>query len=412
MGKKILCLALVMAVAVTMFAFPAGASDSKWAGWIKISTPEELSKISSGNNYYLTNDINLKDYGLWQPIYSFMGTLDGNGYAIRNLTSTRGGLFRELGAVGANSGDATIKNLGLINVDVMCDGDVGALANTYGRTVTIENCYVTGKVVNSSSSSYAGGFFGRDSFWSNTLSLKNCYNKASVTSKFGAGGIIGNGRGYSLVNCINEGAITGDSEFVGGIAGHLRGSRVNNSYNFGAVKSTNSSKVYIAGGLVGTAGSGANVSNSATTGKTAVGYALDGSHTSQIKTNVPRDDFKKQETYVGFNFDRVWYIHPKVNNGYPILRTMMRLYDIPDDNSDSKAATALRITINLKVGDTLQLGAALNPSDSTDSVKYNSNTTSVATVNSSGLVTAKAKGTATVTVTAGGVSQRVNIRVT
>jgi hypothetical protein len=151
MKKKVLAMFLVMAVMFTMFAFPAAAN--RWEGFTAISTPEQLSRMTSNGNYYLTRDINLRDWGIWRPLahisFPFTGTLDGNGFFIRNMTTTSGGLFDTLRG-------ATIRNLGLVNVDVRNNGFVGALANRASSS-TIENCFVTGNVV---SNDWMGGLPG------------------------------------------------------------------------------------------------------------------------------------------------------------------------------------------------------------------------------------------------------------
>ncbi len=60
-----------------------------------------------------------------------------------------------------------------------------------------------------------------------------------------------------------------------------------------------------------------------------------------------------------------------------------------------------RTTAELKAGETLQLHASVQPADATDrSLTWRSNNTAVATVDQSGLVTARAVGTATITATA------------
>ena len=52
----------------------------------------------------------------------------------------------------------------------------------------------------------------------------------------------------------------------------------------------------------------------------------------------------------------------------------------------------------LKTGETVQLTATVNPADTTEKVQWTSSNTDVATVNDTGLVTAKAAGTVTITV--------------
>lgn len=56
-----------------------------------------------------------------------------------------------------------------------------------------------------------------------------------------------------------------------------------------------------------------------------------------------------------------------------------------------------KTTASLSINKTLQLSASLQPSGATGTVSWSSNNTSVATVSNSGLVTAKAAGTATIT---------------
>ena len=65
----------------------------------------------------------------------------------------------------------------------------------------------------------------------------------------------------------------------------------------------------------------------------------------------------------------------------------------------------------MKVGDKIQLGTALSASTD-DNVAWKSSKTSVAKVSATGLVTAKAAGTTTITATIGSSTQKIDIKVT
>jgi uncharacterized protein YjdB len=90
------------------------------------------------------------------------------------------------------------------------------------------------------------------------------------------------------------------------------------------------------------------------------------------------------------------------------------MYNITDTDAGSTAnrpATAVRIQITLEVGQTLQLGAILTPTDSTSEITYSTSRSATASVNRNGAVRARARGTANITVRAGDVRQIISIRV-
>lgn len=79
------------------------------------------------------------------------------------------------------------------------------------------------------------------------------------------------------------------------------------------------------------------------------------------------------------------------------------------DSSDSGSDVKINnLTLTMKVSDTLQLGTALSASTD-DNVAWKSSKTSVAKVSATGLVTAKAAGTATITASIGGSTQKIDI---
>ena len=126
----------------------AVSDDVVPAGYTAIYTAEDLNNIRNdlSGKYILMNDINLSSIDNWEPIGSdsarFTGTFDGNGHVIKNLTINRpdgqaAGLF-------GYTNKATIKNLGLENVDVSGNNNVGGLLGWHYQA-SISNCYADKK---------------------------------------------------------------------------------------------------------------------------------------------------------------------------------------------------------------------------------------------------------------------------
>lgn len=80
--------------------------------------------------------------------------------------------------------------------------------------------------------------------------------------------------------------------------------------------------------------------------------------------------------------------------------------------SDVESISVSPKTNNLEADDTRQLNATVEPSTAKQDVTFTSDNDEVATVNSSGLVTAVAEGEATITVTADGKTDTATINVT
>jgi hypothetical protein len=163
----------------------------------KISTAKNLDALGNcrgyTDNYYeLQSDIDLGSYlkGTslgWQPISSFSGKLNGNGYKVFGLWINRplleyAGLF---GYVTTNG--AEIKNIGVeINNDkggVESYNYVGGLVGQ-NNLATISNSYVTGSV---KGNNYVGGLVG-DNYKG---TIKNSYVAGSVSGKNEVGGLAG-----------------------------------------------------------------------------------------------------------------------------------------------------------------------------------------------------------------------------
>lgn len=246
--------------------------EAKNLGYVTISSAEEfIDKIAdngantSGKTFILTNDIDMSGISSYSSKYDFAGTLDGNGYAIKNLTSARG-LFSY-----TNAG-STVKNLGIenININITSDGaTIGALIGSSKSTV--RNCYSTGNLINSNTygPNAEGGLIGSQ----NNANVENCYSTVNVQGQ-GAGGLIGNIFDSSVKNCYAKGNVAGN--YGGGLIGGGSGSgNIENSYATGNVSTTND-----AGGLVGHTWSAITIRNCYATGNVysnpALGYGYAG----------------------------------------------------------------------------------------------------------------------------------------
>ncbi len=151
----------------------------------------------------------------WTPIENYLGTLNGNGYAIKGLTSP---LF--------GKAYCSIKGLHLVDVNIeeTADPAVGALARTLSGGgyqngfidvfPSVENCSVTGSVVLNNATTYvkndsyndygqtvAAGLVGR----AYGVTFRDCVNKARVEVK----------------QCFPAGHTTSLYPSVGGIIGYL-----------------------------------------------------------------------------------------------------------------------------------------------------------------------------------------------
>ena len=159
----------------------------------------------------------------------FKGVFDGKNHEISNLyenNTTGGGLFNTIYS-------ATIKNLGLTNVDITSS------KNAYGITgvsasSNLYNCYVSGTLKGNG----VGGIVA--SAWGN-IDVVNCCNLATIESTGSAGGIINYrdiGGTTNIVNCYNLGKISGEQYgYESGIIGGEQYSHVSGiiggAYNTG-----------------------------------------------------------------------------------------------------------------------------------------------------------------------------------
>ena len=227
--KKATMLSVILAVLISCIACIGVSAAESTA----IGTAEELltlmndSSMWSGD-YYLTSDIDLSTYEgelMQAPIgasssSAFTGTFDGDGYTVSGLDfseyTTR---TARIGLFGAVNG-ATIKDLTVEGTVSSSGQDIGGIVGiAYGKTTIegcVNNCTVSGK-------NNVGGIAGRTHNGADGVIIINCVNNGTVTGTTkNTGGIIGGVNStdgpLTVQKCINTGDVTGVTN-VGGIVG-------------------------------------------------------------------------------------------------------------------------------------------------------------------------------------------------
>ncbi|MTW84359.1 metallophosphoesterase [Virgibacillus dakarensis] len=186
-----------------------------------IKAVEDLQQISRfpNENYILQNDLDFSGKMVPQIVddIPFMGVFDGNGKKLKNFNSNYGALF--------NLNRGTIKNVGIVNVDVTGEPgepQTGVLVNV--NSGTVEGSYSTGTVTGENT---VGGLIG----YSNGA-VRNSYSDTDVTAtEKQAGGLIGITNSGSITeNSYTTGAVTAKQSNAGGITGY--------AYNKTVIKNT------------------------------------------------------------------------------------------------------------------------------------------------------------------------------
>lgn len=259
--------------------------------FFKLVADIDLSAYSSEEGW---KPIGLEDDGTVTP---FLGSLNGNGYAITNLSihrpqTSRVGLFAHLSETGR------LESVILNRVQTITGYiDVGALAGVNEGEIT--HSYVSGSI-ETIKGGYCGGLVGR-----NEGTVVQCYSDASVSGIWDTGGLVGINFG-SIEKSHALGSVTGEGSNTGGLVGRNEGT-IRFTYATGLVSGDSRT----VGGLVGT-----NVN-----GEVRDSY-YDESTTEQSDRGKgepkPSTEMKRKETYINWDFTNTWSIEE--GETYPYLR--------------------------------------------------------------------------------------------
>lgn len=242
----------------------AGTSDDPYQIYTKLDL--ERVNYDLAASYALMNDIDLAAATYDKAVIAthvatsqaapsllFVGSFDGNGHVIRNLTIDNAAAHC-LGLFGGIGDAAVVTDLGVENVDITGADNCGGLAGYVraGRVAvapTISDCYVTGTIT---ANKQSGGFVGvltmgtvRDSYA--TVTAFTAWRSGGFVGYIGADSIVSDS--YATGDVTPSGAVAADNQRIGGFAGHVTGNaQLSGCYATGNVGPGN----WGLGGFVGT----------------------------------------------------------------------------------------------------------------------------------------------------------------
>lgn len=263
MNKRFILIFILLTIILSGCSFinDLGLSSSKQ---IEISNYEEFLEISNSKkhkNYILINDITMPDDEyIRYNIGFFNGTLDGNGYQLKNFKvmgeDANYDTLKPVEGIGIFSyikENGVIKNLVLDNFNLTVneihkDIPVGSIAGTLNSFASCIDVTGDVRLIVSSRSEvmYIGGLFGVGYGKINNVDL-NVNIDANNNSV--CGGLVGKGS-TTLNNSSVRGSISGNCVNIGGIIGHAEGTSGSNLFSDVEINAY-STDSYSIGGIIG-----------------------------------------------------------------------------------------------------------------------------------------------------------------
>ena len=223
-------------------------------GAYEVNTAADLNAlandVNSGKDFFegksvvLTADIDLENQE-WTPIgsaymdHGFMGSFDGNGYAIKNLNisnitlDTDGYAYAGLFGVteGSEGNHNSIKNLTIENVNIKTNGHIVAAAIAYPYYTDLENIKVKGNV-SIKGGDYTAGVLAYTRRCVNAKNIAIEANNGSIEGNMTVGGVISdiqmNGGLTANYSNFNASGLTIEAnKCVGGISGIISNQTLN-----------------------------------------------------------------------------------------------------------------------------------------------------------------------------------------
>ena len=248
--KKRLTIALMLLITLGLFAqtmiAPQGSGTE--AAPYQIASWENLNWLTSrdanpavpfltrlGAYYIQTADITFPaDITTWDdgqgflPIgwgslaetFAFAGNYDGQGHTISNLHINRPD--DDSVALFGLVITGTIKNLGLVDVDIIGGWGVAGINGEMDTESIVNNCFVTGSILGEV-------FVGGISAYNFESEINNCYFIGTLEGEEGVGGIAGINDAATITNSYVVATIE-EGDYIGMLAGMANGSIIHNSF--------------------------------------------------------------------------------------------------------------------------------------------------------------------------------------
>lgn len=293
--------------------------------WKAVMSKENQTYNRYGNlqgHIALSSDIDLSGE-TWDAENLNGKTFDGRGHKISGIGQP---LFETV--------NGTVKNLVISGVSIEetnAGTPVGAIAGKTSKTVNIQNCYVRGKLSNTS---YAvGGLVGDVSGGTTSVEIKNCVvdakiiNSGDINNKSLAGGLIGNipefGTTIRIEQCITLGTVETDiGRGCGGlVGGQNKTVTINRCAALQETVKTSGYSAYV-GRIFGYGGNYVNgEKNYAYAGMSGGANGTFAAYEAVNGEDVSREDCLKADFWnntIGWGNDANWEI---ADEQFPILKT-------------------------------------------------------------------------------------------
>lgn len=327
----------------------------------------------------------------------FVGGISGQN---QNVTMDHCQSKAAITATGANScvgglvGKSEGGNITKCNTQATVNAAGDYVGGLVGYSATpIDMCFSKGAVITGGDDADAGGLVGYA-----TAAISNSYSTATVTGKQFTGGLVG----YtfsSIDNCYAQGNVYGVM-YGAGVVGELDGSNasINNCVALNNTLSLSDKSSWgcrVIGGYKNGAAEPAMNNYALST----MQVSLNGVPQTKTDDNIEGvakslELLQQQMTYeiLGWDFTSTWGINQGVDFPY--------LLWVSTDSAQTPTITLDKHAITIARGETMQLIATVLPESAASvGVTWTSNNENVATVDSEGIVTAVAAGTATITAT-------------